>query len=371
MENKEIKELKDVLKMRNIKSTARSSFKLNKKQKISKIWLTVNRACNFRCPWCYAESTGYSNEKQMNIKMAKKIVDFAAELYVNEVNIIGGEPLFYPEIEELIKYINSKGLKSSIVTNGYKFSNKDFLKKIEKAKLTTMGFSVKGFDQVSYINNTKVDAYREIKSAIENINASNKIGGIYTVVITPDMLKRFEDVAKMVSKDKSKKLLLILCGPVFSKEGYVENDYVLEPTKVIREIMNKYDEIDRILEGRLMIEQSIPLCLWPKEFIDKLREKKQLKSGCHVFRHSGIIFNTKGEVIVCNSLADFPIGRFGVDFNNKNEFYEFWYSDKIKELYESIYKYPTVKCENCNEFDNCLGGCPLKWFTYDTQILDC
>ncbi len=23
------------------------------------MWLTVNRSCNFRCPWCYAKSTEY------------------------------------------------------------------------------------------------------------------------------------------------------------------------------------------------------------------------------------------------------------------------------------------------------------------------
>lgn len=367
----EIEKLKEVLKDRNIKSNAKSSFKLKDEQKITKVWLTVNRVCNFRCPWCYAESTGYSNEKQMDIQMAKAIVDFAADLNVNEVNIIGGEPLFYPKIDELISYINSKDVKSSIVTNGYKFADKKFLSKIEKANLTTMGFSIKGFDKESYLNNTKVDAYDDIQVAIDNIKNSNKIGGIYTVVVTEDVLDRLEEVARMVNKDKNKKLLLILCGPVFNQNGYVENNYILDPNKVIKKIMNKYEKIDEILEGRLMIEQSLPLCLWKKEFINKLKAKNQLKTGCHVYRHSGIIFNTKGEIIVCNSLIDFPIGKFGVDFSNKEEFEEFWKSDKIKELYENIYKYPTEQCESCAEFDDCLGGCPLKWFTYDKKILNC
>lgn len=369
MEHIKIEKLKEVLNDRSIKSTAKSSFNLKYKQKITKVWLTVNRACNFRCPWCYAESTGYSNEKQMDMQMAKAIVEFAAELEADEVNIIGGEPLFYPEIDELISYINSKGMKSSIVTNGYKFADKQFFSKIEKSNLTTMGFSIKGFDKVSYKNNTKIDAFDEIQKAIENIKNS-KIGGIYTVVVTEDVLDRLEDVARIVSKDKNKKLLLILCGPVFNRNGYVENDFILNPNRVIKGIMDKYDKIDEILDGRLLIEQSLPLCLWEKEFINKLERKKQIKSGCHVYRHSGVIFNTKGEVIVCNSLTDFPIGKFGVDFSNRREFEEFWTSDKIRKLYENIYKYPTEKCENCAEFSNCLGGCPLKWFTYDTKILD-
>lgn len=36
------------------------------------MWLTVNRFCNFRCPWCYAKSTKYNKNGDMPLELAKK-----------------------------------------------------------------------------------------------------------------------------------------------------------------------------------------------------------------------------------------------------------------------------------------------------------
>ena len=37
-------------------------------------WLTVNRACNFRCKWCYERSTNYLSSDDMSLDKAKQII---------------------------------------------------------------------------------------------------------------------------------------------------------------------------------------------------------------------------------------------------------------------------------------------------------
>ena len=42
---------------------------------------------------------------------------------------------------------------------------------------------------------------------------------------------------------------------------------------------------------------------------ERLVEKKQISTVCQLQQRSGLIFGTNGELLVCNSLFDFPIGE--------------------------------------------------------------
>ena len=46
-------------------------------------WLTVNRQCNLKCKWCYAQQMDESNN--MDLSMAKKLIDTAVTAGCNAV----------------------------------------------------------------------------------------------------------------------------------------------------------------------------------------------------------------------------------------------------------------------------------------------
>lgn len=48
-------------------------------------WLTVNRACNLRCKWCYAQETGLKKENDMPLKMAKDLVDICSDIGIKHI----------------------------------------------------------------------------------------------------------------------------------------------------------------------------------------------------------------------------------------------------------------------------------------------
>ena len=70
-----------------------------------------------------------------------KIVDNClAGADVSEFNIAGGEPMLYPGLVELAKYIRSKGVKVSLITNG-SLMDESWIKNYA-GLYETIGFSV-------------------------------------------------------------------------------------------------------------------------------------------------------------------------------------------------------------------------------------
>jgi radical SAM protein with 4Fe4S-binding SPASM domain len=73
-----------------------NEFDFKARPKVS--WFTVNRQCNFRCPWCYGEDTHYSSKDTMSLATAKELAQITAEVGVRYINIIGGEPTLWPHL---------------------------------------------------------------------------------------------------------------------------------------------------------------------------------------------------------------------------------------------------------------------------------
>jgi radical S-adenosyl methionine domain-containing protein 2 len=89
--------------------------------------LTVNfhffASCNMNCQFCFA---CFEECYQLSLLQLKAIIKAIAEAPLPEgqvkprrINFVGGEPTFYPHLEELIRYARECGLRTSIVTNGY------------------------------------------------------------------------------------------------------------------------------------------------------------------------------------------------------------------------------------------------------------
>lgn len=78
----------------------------------------VTNRCNSNCKHCYA--TYYSRDRfqEMTTEQAKKLI---LDLYKNgcqRISFSGGEPLLREDIGELIDYVNSLGMGSTLNTNG-------------------------------------------------------------------------------------------------------------------------------------------------------------------------------------------------------------------------------------------------------------
>lgn len=122
---------------------------LKKKYKIN---LHILEACNFKCRQCFSK---FGTKKLLPVEDWKKIVDNCiAGADVAEFNIAGGEPMLYPGLVELVKYIRSKGVKVSLITNG-SLMDEEWIKNYAWL-YETIGFSV---DSLNDETNKKIGRY--------------------------------------------------------------------------------------------------------------------------------------------------------------------------------------------------------------------
>ncbi len=116
-----------------------------KKEQIRFVEIFVTLACNGRCPFC--SNAKFSN-LQGDVSLAKylELIDECAELNVPVICLIGGEPLLYPGLNQLIERINQHGISSMLATNGYLLSEAK-IKELASCGLTNVTISLHSLDE--------------------------------------------------------------------------------------------------------------------------------------------------------------------------------------------------------------------------------
>jgi MoaA/NifB/PqqE/SkfB family radical SAM enzyme len=81
------------------------------------VWNFTNQ-CNLNCLHCHQDSCPTSNQAELNTSQALKVVDNLANAGISILTFSGGEPLVRPDLYEVIKYANGKGIFCTISSNG-------------------------------------------------------------------------------------------------------------------------------------------------------------------------------------------------------------------------------------------------------------
>ena len=95
------------------------------------ISITTTFVCNLKCNACLAFVPQNKHPEHMDLNMLKESIDdfFNAVDYVDFMDIAGGEPLLYPDIEDLVEYVGSRYRrrirKLYVTTNGTKLPSEE------------------------------------------------------------------------------------------------------------------------------------------------------------------------------------------------------------------------------------------------------
>ncbi len=79
--------------------------------------IEFNQSCNFRCIYCYA-SDAPARRNEMTREEFVDVIDQARELGARKIIILGGEPMLYPHIMDMVRHIRSLGMEIELFTNG-------------------------------------------------------------------------------------------------------------------------------------------------------------------------------------------------------------------------------------------------------------
>lgn len=327
-------------------------------------WLTLNRVCNLRCPWCYAQGVKFSKKNDMSLERAISLVELIVSLGVTDITLIGGEPTLWPHLLELNEYISARGLTSGIVTNAYRFGDKEFWASYLEHPNNEVGISIKAWDAKSAASIVRSRHHDQLVIGLKRVIGRIKCG--VSFVVNKTCVDHLTDVASFVMGCGAKMLAMNPCVPVINN-GKPDSTWVVPHEEIVEKVVIAYPRLVEITEDRLGFEMMLPLCIWPKDFIDTLKRKGQIGTSCQIHFRSAVIFDYEGNVSICNGLFDYPVGQFGRDFTNKETLLSLLNSTEVLEMYDQITSYPCEKCTTCPVWEDCGGGCPMYWTQFNPR----
>jgi len=79
--------------------------------------IEFSRRCNFNCPYCYHVPESDLN-RELTPDESRDAILQARDLGARRIIILGGEPMIYPQIMEMIEFITDHGMAVEVFTNG-------------------------------------------------------------------------------------------------------------------------------------------------------------------------------------------------------------------------------------------------------------
>ena len=124
-------------------------------------------SCNYRCPYCYVTDNGVP-EGEMTRAEIRSVLRQAKELGSRKIIILGGEPLLYPEIFEMIDFISELGMEVEMFTNG-SLVTPEAAKKLYDAKVKVV-LKLNSFDpEIQEKLTNEKDALGKSMTALDNL----------------------------------------------------------------------------------------------------------------------------------------------------------------------------------------------------------
>jgi len=327
-------------------------------------WITVNRACNLRCQWCYGTDSGFTSGADMNYKIAENIVFLLKEAGITNIVIIGGEPTLWKDLFRFNDLCNRLLIKTNLVTNAYEFRSEHFWREYLKHSNTYVSLSLKAYDQQSNLLITKNKDFDGLKDGIRRVTSkyNNQVSVVYNTLVEGHLV----EMVSVASSLGSSNVNISLCTPML-KNGKFVAPFTVSYDKTVLEISTNYKKLVDITKGNITFSLKTPLCVWPKDFINDIIAQKQLSTVCQFQQRSGVVFDTYGNVVLCNSMFENPVGKYGEDFVDSKSFLALLNSEKVDIIYKHINSYPSKTCIDCDLFPRCRGGCPIMWTVYNAE----
>jgi len=94
-------------------------------------WIEVTDICDMQCPGCYRSQL--EGHRPLDA-VYKDIVDTAALTNCDYITIAGGEPLGYPHLTEVVRFISKMNIKPIIISNGLLLTP-EYISELKKAGL--------------------------------------------------------------------------------------------------------------------------------------------------------------------------------------------------------------------------------------------
>lgn len=312
--------------------------------KLLTLELELSYECNYRCRYCYSMAPKkLTNE--LNLLEIMNIIDQAQDLCVNTIVIIGGgEPLLYPHIKEIIKYIFERNINIIIFTNGANI-NKDMAKFLFSYHvflvLKMNGIVPKTMNWLC----GNSEAYTNCIKALNNLYREGYVKDGLTIGISTIICQQnYEEIIPLWRWVRNSGLI-----PYFervSAQGRARNNNLEVSKEELRKIFDKLSSIDK------------------QEYNNEWESSHPPIAGLTCSRHYySIYIKANGSVIPCVGI-DIEVGNIRNDslqnIISKSEIIQ-----DLRHIDEKI----KGKCSSCDMLGSCYG-CRANAFIQSGDYLE-
>jgi MoaA/NifB/PqqE/SkfB family radical SAM enzyme len=157
---------------------------------------SITRKCNLKCRHCYSESVDQAAPDELSTEEAVRLMDDLSNWGIGLLIIDGGEPLCREDMLDVVKYASSKGIRTTIGSNGT-LIGEGMARKMVEAGVMTVAISVDGADARTH------DSFRGINGAFEQtfkgIEACRNVGlpFQFNTVIRKETLSQLDDMLRL------------------------------------------------------------------------------------------------------------------------------------------------------------------------------
>lgn len=231
--------------------------------------LRIYSQCNFQCRTCMAADYNMDTNSPPLDSLKKQILQ-AKEDNIEELDIGGGEPTMYPHLIELLDLAYQNKIRCAICSNGFKFSNIDYVKKFSKfqpigIKISFHSHREKVFDFITQVKGS----YRAILKAIENIGKQLDLYPIFkdSYLLANIVVHRynFQDLPHIVRFLHTQGVYVVKISQlVLSGNVYFNPDLLISPAE-LQPYLTK--AIKYLKDNRLFYYiDKFPICILESEY---------------------------------------------------------------------------------------------------------
>jgi len=207
-------------------------------------WVEVTDICDLNCPGCFRHKL--EGHRPLEI-IKQEILECKKLTNCSRIAISGGEPLLYPEIIEVVRFIRDQGLSPCMLTNGTKLTP-DFVKELRDAGLFQFYFHVDaGQNRPGWEGKTELEMNELRQFYIDMVAKVGKIQSGFNMTIRRSNLNSIGDIVKWYRANISKAnhLSLIACRgiPKISNYKYSINGKNID-AKSVPHYYSDQDEIN-------------------------------------------------------------------------------------------------------------------------------
>lgn len=304
--------------------------------------------CNLSCDFCFISQEKWDDDKIVYpLEKWKPVFDQVKEMKIPYLTILGGEPLMYPEIWDMLDYLDEIGQKTHITTNGMILNNR-IIQELKKHPNLTLKVSIQSMDG-RHAELTKGSLERALKF-IKAVRSEGIECGIHTVGLKKT-LDQIPEIAKFAHENGLNEFSM----GVFFNINQVEieeislDEYREVGVKTKQYIKENYVDLNYRLEGCQLWTAEPTM---RREHLPKT-QFEILQSGCEAAQSRLEIMND-GTVLGCVLFNKHDFGAGNV-FEEKLK--DIWYHSKQFELIRN-FKTSDTACSSCQFSYFCNGGCP-------------